>query len=184
MLTIVKYPNAVLKKVASLVKAFDDKLKKYTEDMLATMYGHYGVGLAAPQVNDLRRIFVMDVQYHPTEPELSKKNPSTMINPEIVDQQGEIIWEEGCLSLPGLLIPVKRSQSVTMRAQDVSGKFFTVTGTDLMAVCMQHELDHLNGILLTDRLTKPQLSLYKKKMERGEVLRIEDAKEHHPALVG
>ena len=184
MLKIVKYPNPILKKVATPVDTFDETLKKFVEDMYETMYASFGIGLAAPQVAESRRLFVMDVDQNPEEPEAVDRKPCVLINPEIIQREGDIIWEEGCLSVPGLLIPVQRSQKIVVKTQDLDGNFIEITAEDLKAVCIQHELDHLDGILLCDRLTKEQLNLYKKKMERGEILRIETEGEHHPAVIG
>jgi|SRR3989338_767150 len=184
MLKVIKYPNPILKKVAEPVEGFDEALKKIVDAMYETMYASYGIGLAAPQVADSRRFFVIDIHYRPEENELINKDPMVFINPEIIKKEEDIIWEEGCLSLPGLLIPVKRSKKIILKAQDLEGSFIEIQAEDLKAVCIQHELDHLNGVLLTDKLTKEELTLFKKKMERGEILRIESEDEHHPALMG
>jgi peptide deformylase len=173
MLNIVKFPNPVLKKVAAPVSHFDQELATFVEAMIETMYGSLGIGLAAPQVADLRRLFVVDINWVGTEEEPGEKKPTAYINPKIIDPQGEILWEEGCLSLPGLIVPVRRAQKITIKYQDVHGQSVEATAEDLQAICIQHEFDHLNGVILTDRLTKEELNLYKKKMERGEILKIE-----------
>ena len=182
MLNIVKYPNPVLKKTAEPVAKFDEGLKRFVEEMYETMYANYGIGLAAPQVAISWRLFVIDVSYKPTPEGLVDRNPMLLINPEITHCEGEITWEEGCLSCPSLVLPVKRSQKITAQYQDVEGQTQEIKVEDLQAVCIQHELDHLNGTTLIGRLTKEQLNLYKKKMERGELLRIEVKDAHHPTF--
>ena len=137
--------DAVLEKICRPVKEITPRIRQLIEDMLDTMYDASGVGLAAPQVGVLRRIAVIDVSE-------DNSNPVILINPEVIERSGEQTGEEGCLSVPGIYGFVTRPEEVTVRAQDRFGKTFEVTGTGLTARCFCHELDHLDGVLYTDRL--------------------------------
>jgi len=134
--------DSVLRKVAKPVAEVNDKIKTLIEDMLDTMYDAGGVGLAAPQVGILRRVVVMDVG----------EGPIVLINPEIIETDGEQIGEEGCLSIPGKCGIVKRPSHAIVRAMDIDGNVRDVEGTDLLARCICHECDHLDGVLYIDKL--------------------------------
>lgn len=155
---IVLYPDPVLKQKAQEVTEFDAELKQLAEDMAETMYDAPGVGLAAPQVGILKRLILLDCA--------GKDEPRDLIvavNPEIVASDGESMEEEGCLSIPGFYAAVKRHATATMRFQDLDGNWQERQGEGLLAVCMQHEIDHLNGILFIDRLSPLKRSMFKKK---------------------
>lgn len=140
---IVKDPDPVLREKALTVTKFNANLHKLLDDMAETMYDAPGVGLAAPQVGILKRVIVMDCgEEHGGLIEL--------VNPEIIASSGEQIGPEGCLSIPGLQGDVKRPMNVTVRAQDRHGHEIVVEGTELLARCIMHEIDHLNGVLFTD----------------------------------
>lgn len=140
---IVKDPDPVLREKAQTVTKFNANLHKLLDDMAETMYDAPGVGLAAPQVGILKRVVVMDCgEEHGGLIEL--------VNPEIVATSGEQIGPEGCLSIPGLQGDVKRPMNVTVRAQNRNGEEIVVEGTELLARCIMHEVDHLNGVLFTD----------------------------------
>lgn len=166
ILEIVKYPSPVLKKKASPVGKVDRSIQELIENMFETMYAAPGVGLAAPQVGISQRILIIDVGR--LENETYKPDPKVLINPVFKGKEGKIIWEEGCLSLPQLIIPVERSQKVVVEGLDRNGKPVTYLGEDLLAVALQHEIDHLDGILLIDRLSRLKRDLYKKKLEKNE----------------
>ena len=136
-----EFGDPVLNKVCIEVKEMTDRNKQLIDDMFETMYDAAGVGLAAPQVGVLKRIVVIDVM---------DDHPLVLINPEIVEEDGEQIGEEGCLSLPGLSGEVSRPEHVVCKALDRNMKPITVEGTDLLARCICHELDHLDGILYKD----------------------------------
>jgi len=161
LLKIVKYPEPVLLEVGKPVEKFDDKLKRLVEDMFETMYAAKGVGLAAPQIAESKRLFVMDCSSG--EDEAQK---IAMINPEIVHVEGEQIGEEGCLSFPGIFQKIQRSLRTIVRAQDVSGDWFELDGTELTARCMLHETDHCDGIVFLDRMTPLKRKMAKRKIKK------------------
>lgn len=133
--------DEVLRKVSRKVEVIDDRILTLLDDMKETMYKAEGVGLAAPQVGVLRRVVVIDVGEGPIE----------LINPVIVYESGEQLEEEGCLSIPGVRGQVKRPAKVIVRAMNRNGETFEMTGTELLAIAFSHEIDHLDGILFTDK---------------------------------
>jgi peptide deformylase len=158
---IVKYGDPVLEKVAAPVTAFDERLKKLIEDMFESMYAAHGVGLAAPQIGISERIAVIDVTF--------KEDPNAklvLINPEIIRTEGKQTQNEGCLSLPEFREPVSRARRATVRAQDVTGKFFETTGEELLARAFQHEIDHLNGRLYIAHISGLKRDLIKRKVRK------------------
>jgi peptide deformylase len=134
--------DPVLRQRASEVTEIDGRLAKLAEDMIATMYDAPGVGLAAPQVGVEKRVFVYDVG----------EGPRTIVNPEIVEATGEWTYEEGCLSVPGLSWPITRPKQVLLRGLDLDGNEVEIEADELEARCFQHEVDHLDGVLLLERL--------------------------------
>jgi peptide deformylase len=134
--------DPVLRQRASEVTEIDGRLAKLAEDMIATMYDAPGVGLAAPQVGVEKRLFVYDVG----------EGPRTVVNPEIVEATGEWTYEEGCLSVPGLSWPITRPKQVLLRGLDLDGNELEIEADELEARCFQHEVDHLDGVLLLERL--------------------------------
>ena len=158
---VVKWPNPVLTKPGAVVTVFDAKLKKLTEEMFESMYVAQGIGLAAPQIAISQRITVIDVSF--------KKNPEekiVLINPEIVAREGKQVEEEGCLSLPEIREKVSRAAKVKVRAQDVKGEWFEIEGEELLARAFQHEIDHLDGVLFIDRLSRLKRDLVIRKMKK------------------
>lgn len=139
-----KYGDEVLRKKSKKVEVFDKRLHTLIEDMLETMAEAEGVGLAAPQIGILKRVVVIDVGEGPIE----------LINPKIIESEGEITQPEACLSIPGVLGEVPRPKRVKVRAQDRWGNFFEIEGEDLLARAFCHEIDHLDGILFVDKVTK------------------------------
>jgi peptide deformylase len=159
---IVKYGQPVLEKVSAEVGEFDNpELHKLVEDMFESMYAARGVGLAAPQIGIPLRIAVIDVT---TGEDPSQK--ITLINPQIIDKQGTQTSEEGCLSLPTFREPVTRANKVTVRAHDVSGKQFEMTGTELLARAFQHETDHLHGTLYISHISPLKRDLIRRKIRK------------------
>lgn len=166
---ILTYPNPRLAIPSEPVEEFDDELRALVEDMIETMYDAPGIGLAAPQINVHKRIFVIDVDYEQDERDpkvLSKKNPRIFINPVIYNQAGEILYKEGCLSVPGIYEEVKRSEMITVDYWDLDGKKHTEDFEGLLAVAIQHENDHLLGRLFIDRLSFVKSRTIKKRIKR------------------
>ncbi len=159
VLTILEFPDERLRKKAVAVQAVDGKVKKLVDDMLETMYQAKGVGLAATQVNIHQRIVVIDVSEE-------KDKPLCLINPEIIMKEGTEESEEGCLSVPGFFETVKRAERIKVKALDKEGKPFEFEADDLLAVCVQHELDHLEGKLFVDYISSLKRQRIKKKLEK------------------
>ena len=158
---VVKYPEAVLSRKADAVTVFDAKLGKLVEEMFDSMYAAQGIGLAAPQIAISQRITVIDVSF--------KERPAekmALINPEIIEREGKQVEEEGCLSLPEIREKVVRAERVKVRAQDVTGKTFQVEGTELLARALQHEIDHLDGVLFIDRISRLKRELVLRKIKK------------------
>ncbi len=160
-LQITKYGHPVLETVAEPITDFGPTLHKLVDDMFETMYSAKGVGLAAPQVNVSRRLTVIDVSSG-TRPE----DKLVLINPKIIRLDGSQVGEEGCLSIPGFREDVKRALTATVRAQNAKGEHFEVTGEELLARAMQHEIDHLNGILFIQHLSLLKRDLIKRKVKK------------------
>ena len=171
-LPISVYPAPVLKKVAEPVTEFNDDLRSLIKDMFFTMYHAPGIGLAAPQVGVSLRFFVLDIWFERekvTMPDGTSETryfdfkPMVFINPVFKNQSGEIIHEEGCLSVPGVYEDVKRAEFITVDYQDMFGKHHTLEADELLSVCLQHENDHLNGIVFIERLSFLKKQLIEKK---------------------
>jgi peptide deformylase len=159
VLTILEFPDERLRKKAVPVPVVDRNIKKLVDDMLETMYEAKGVGLAATQVNVHQRIVVIDVSEE-------KDKPLCLINPEIINKVGEEESEEGCLSVPGFFEKVKRAERIKVKALDMEGEPFEMEADDLLAVCIQHELDHLEGKLFVDYISSLKRQRIKKKLEK------------------
>jgi len=158
---IVKFGDPVLEKRAEPVTIFDDELKKLVDDMFESMYAAHGVGLAAPQIGISKRLAVIDITF--------KEDPSAKLvlaNPEILHSEGRHTQNEGCLSIPDFRESVTRPRTVTVRAQDVDGKFYEKTGEELLARAFLHETDHLNGKLYISHLSALKRDLIKRKIRK------------------
>jgi peptide deformylase len=158
-LEILEFPDARLRTVAKPVDRFDDELRQLVEDMVETMYDAQGIGLAATQVNVHRRLLVLDISPN-------QDNPRVYINPEIVGSEGTETCEEGCLSVPGIYAEVSRAERITIAAQDTDGQAFQEELDGLHAVCVQHEIDHLDGKLFVDYLSPLKRRMVAKKLEK------------------
>lgn len=145
--------DEVLRKKSKTVEVVDDKIRALIDDMLDTLYQYNGVGLAAPQVGILKRIVVIDTY--------EGKGPIVLINPEIIKEKGEQEVDEGCLSFPSQYAKIIRPKEVTVKALDENGKEFKITGKDLLAQALSHEIDHLNGILFVDKIIPGTLEVHK-----------------------
>ncbi len=161
ILRIYQYPEPVLRKKAKKVEKFDDSLKTLIEDIAETMYDAPGIGLAAPQIGESIRLLVVDIGQSQEEREYL-----AIINPEITHHEGKQIDEEGCLSIPDLTANVERFKKISLTYQDMEGKEHELTTEDRFAVVIQHEMDHLEGILFLDHLSPLKRNLYKKKMKK------------------
>jgi peptide deformylase len=158
-LTILEFPDTRLRTRAAPVTAFDADLKQLASDMLETMYDAPGIGLAATQVNVHKQLLVLDVSDE-------KNQPMTFVNPRIVAREGSQTYQEGCLSVPGIFADVERADRIRVEAQDVQGKPFALDADGLLAVCIQHEMDHLVGKLFVDYLSPLKRELVRKKLEK------------------
>ena len=147
LLPILHYPDPRLHKVARPVAAVDDRVRKLVTDMAETMYAAPGVGLAATQVDVHERVVVIDISE-------ARNDLQTFINPEIIASEGDAENEEGCLSVPGVFDKIRRAERVTVRALNASGEPFTLKAEGLLAVCIQHEIDHLEGKVFVDYLSR------------------------------
>ncbi|WP_341326367.1 peptide deformylase [Methylotuvimicrobium sp. KM2] len=159
ILTILEFPDERLRKKAAPVETVDADIGKLVDDMFETMYEARGVGLAATQVNVHKRVIVIDVSEE-------KKSPLCLINPEILAKDGIEETEEGCLSVPGFFETVKRAEHIKVRALNRDGESFEFEAEDLLAVCVQHEMDHLEGKLFVDYISPLKRQMIKKKLNK------------------
>lgn len=163
ILDILSYPHPALRKRCELVKEVTPEVLKLIDDLAETMYAAPGVGLAACQVGVSLMVAVIDVTWKGNE----GRKLITLINPELIHQEGEVLFEEGCLSVPDFTAEVRRNALAVVRGIDRDGKPIEVDGTGLLAIALQHELDHLNGTLFVDRLSRLKRELFKKRF-RGK----------------
>ena len=159
ILEILKYPDKRLRTVAKPVMNVNSEIKKQVKDMFETMYDAPGIGLAATQVNFHQRLIVIDISDECNQ-------PLCLINPEIIEKNGEIEWEEGCLSVPNYYENVKRANEIKVSALNELGQSVEIEANEMLAVCIQHEMDHLNGILFVDHLSKLKQKRLKKKADK------------------
>lgn len=158
VLEIRKYPDEVLKKKALPVENIDRSLQRLIDDMIETMYAAPGIGLAAPQLGISKRLIVIDVSLGE-----EKNSLIVLINPEIVEAEGFSDFDEGCLSVPGYTSTIKRAEKVTVKGLDRNGKPVQIEGDGLLARALQHEIDHLDGILFVDRMSFIKKEFFKKR---------------------
>lgn len=158
---VIKYPHPVLARKGARVTEFGPQVEEFVADMFESMYVAQGIGLAAPQIGISQRITVIDLSF--------RKNPEeklVFINPEIVGRRGDQYEEEGCLSLPEIREKVKRSAWVKVRAQDAKGEFFEIEGEELLARALQHEIDHLHGVLFIEHLSRLKRDLVQRRIKK------------------
>ena len=165
ILDILIWPDPKLLQVSEPITEIDDELRQLASDMLETMYDADGVGLAAPQVGIQKRMVIVDIHAGADERPSGEK-PLVLINPEFTHQEGELTWEEGCLSVPGELGEVTRSAKVTMKYMDLEGQEHTVEADGLKAVALQHECDHLDGKLFVDYLSRLKRNVIRRRMNK------------------
>lgn len=167
-LEILEFPDPRLRTIAKPVTRFNAELEQLVADMIETMYEERGIGLAATQVNRHVRLLVMDTSE-------AHDQPRVFINPEITQADGDQVYEEGCLSVPGIYARVERAEQVTVKAQNVDGSEFEDQLEGLNAVCLQHEMDHLQGKLFVDYLSPLKRRMVRKKLEKARKQAAADA---------
>lgn len=160
-LEILEFPDKRLRETSIAVETFNDELKQLAEDMLITMYQSMGIGLAAPQVNHRIRLIVIDIS--------EKRNePMVFVNPEIKNSSGEIESSEGCLSVPDIRTEVNRFESIEIKANKLDGEVFYMKADGLLSICVQHEIDHLDGKLFIDYVSEIKLERLRKKIIKNK----------------
>ena len=160
-LDVLTYPDPMLARVAEPVKLIDNKIKKLVDDMVETMYQAPGIGLAATQVGELKRLMVIDISEE-------KNQLRVFINPEIIKKEGTAVNEEGCLSVPGYYDKVERAETVMVTALDRDGQRFTINASGLLAVCIQHEIDNLDGHVFVEYLSPLKSNRIKNKLVKRQ----------------
>ena len=163
VLEVLQFPDPRLKQASTPVTQVDERLRDLAREMLQVMYSEPGIGLAAPQIGESLRLVVMDTDW---TSEGNERNPTVLVNPEILSREGEITWEEGCLSVPDFTAEVERAERVVVKYQDLDGEEITEDVSGLRAVCFQHEIDHLDGILFIDRISRLKRSFYVKRRKK------------------
>ncbi|KPK11141.1 MAG: peptide deformylase [Acidithiobacillales bacterium SG8_45] len=158
---ILHYPDPRLRTVAKPVEVFDDSIRTLVKDMAETMYAAPGIGLAATQIDVHQRVIVIDITP-------DKSDLKVLINPQLADLQGETVMEEGCLSVPGVYDNVQRAERIRVKAMDENGKPFEMEADDLLAVCIQHEIDHLDGKVFVDYLSPLKQQRIGKKLQKRQ----------------
>jgi peptide deformylase len=175
---VLKFPDKRLRTVSEPIAEVTDEIRALANDMLEVVYDEPGIGLAAPQVGEPVRLIVVDTQW---TQEGAERNPLVLVNPEVHDPQGRIIWTEGCLSVPDFEAEVERAEQVRLQARDLDGNEIIIEASDLQAVCFQHEIDHLDGILFIDRISRLKRSLYVQKRKKQLRRAFEEADSLTPA---
>jgi peptide deformylase len=166
---VLKFPDKRLREVSTPIEKITDEIRELANDMAEVMYDEPGIGLAAPQVGQTVRLIVVDTEWTAEDTE---QNPLMLVNPEIVDHSGQITWTEGCLSVPDFEADVSRASHVKLRASNLEGEDLEIDASELQAVCFQHEIDHLDGLLFIDRISRLKRNLYtqrRKKQLRREL---------------
>ena len=164
ILEVLQFPDPRLRRISEPIAEVNDEIRRLAEDMLETMYDEPGIGLAAPQVGHAIRLIVVDTDW--TE-EGADRKPTVLVNPEIHHCEGTLVWNEGCLSVPDLTADVERAERVVLHAQDLDGNAVVEEVEGLRAVCFQHEIDHLDGNLFLDRLSRLKRNLYVQKRKKA-----------------
>jgi peptide deformylase len=160
---VLQFPDPLLKRKSEAIEEIDDGIRTLASDLCDVMYDEPGIGLAAPQLGEAVRLVVVDTLW--TEEE-AERRPTVLVNPEIVEREGDLIWEEGCLSVPDYTAEVERSERVVVEYLDLEGKEQREDASGLRAVCFQHEIDHLDGLLFIDRISRLKRGLYVKRRKK------------------
>ena len=156
---VLPFPDPRLKRVSAPIERLTDEIRDLARDMLEVMYDEPGIGLAAPQLGEPVRLIVLDTLWKDEEAG-GERRPLVLVNPEIVEREGKVVWTEGCLSVPDFTADVERAERVRVRGLDLEGREYVEDAADLRAVCFQHEIDHLDGVLFIDRISRLKRSLY------------------------
>ena len=160
---VLQFPDKRLKVVSAPVAKVSQEIRQLASDMLEVMYDEPGIGLAAPQLGEAIRLIVVDTEW--TE-DGAERNPLVLVNPQIVEAEGSIAWSEGCLSVPDFQAEVERSERVALQATDLDGDEVKIDAEGLQAVCFQHEIDHLDGVLFIDRISQLKREMYVRKRKK------------------
>jgi peptide deformylase len=169
---VLKFPDPRLREISKPILEINDEIRELAKDLCDVMYDEPGIGLAAPQVGVPLRLIVVDTTW--TEEDAERK-PLILINPELTQYEGAIVWKEGCLSVPDFESEVERSERVRLIAQDLEGEEVVIDAEDLQAVCFQHEADHLDGVLFIDRISRLKRNLYVKRRKKQLKQELEEA---------
>ena len=161
LLHILQYPHPGLREKAQPILIFDKSITKLANDMLETMYEAPGIGLAATQINEAKQLLVIDISE-------TKDSPLIMINPKLLNKSDDVINEEGCLSFPGIYANVPRAEQITVEYQDVDGKKQQLDADELLAICIQHEMDHLQGKVFVDYISSLKRNRIRKQLEKKQ----------------
>ena len=166
---VLKFPDKRVRKVSLRIETITDAIRELAQDMCDVMYDEPGIGLAAPQVGELVRLIVVDTEWTDEEAE---RDPLVLVNPELLEPEGKVIWNEGCLSVPDFEADVERAERIRLRATDLDGEEVDLQADGLQAVCVQHEVDHLDGRLFIDHLSRLKRERYilkrKKQIKREQ----------------
>jgi len=174
---VLKFPDKRLRQVSRPIATVSDPLRELARDMCDVMYDEPGIGLAAPQVGEAVRLVVVDTEWTAEDAE---RNPLVLVNPVLSEHGGKIVWNEGCLSVPDFEAEVERAERVLLQARDLDGKEIAIRAEGLQAVCFQHEVDHLDGVLFIDHISRLKRNRYVEK--RKKQLKREAEEEGSPAL--
>jgi peptide deformylase len=172
LLEVLKFPDKRLREISEPINEITDEIRTLAQDMCDVMYDEPGIGLAAPQVGVPVRLIVVDTEWTREDGE---RNPLILVNPEITEREGEITWTEGCLSVPDFEAEVERSASVRVNARNLEGEAVVIKASEIRAVCFQHEIDHLDGVLFIDRISRLKRNLYVKKRKKQLHRELEEA---------
>jgi peptide deformylase len=165
---VLQFPDKRLRQVSKPIEVVDEEIRALATDMLDVMYDEPGIGLAAPQVGEPVRLIVVDTEWNE---EGGERSPLVLVNPELHDPEGRIVWNEGCLSVPDFQADVERAERIRLTATDLEGRPVEIAAEGLQAVCFQHEVDHLDGVLFIDHISRLKRNLYvqrRKKQLRRE----------------
>jgi peptide deformylase len=169
---VLKFPDKRLREVSTPIETITDEIRVLASDMCEVMYDEPGIGLAAPQVGETIRLVVVDTEWTSDDAE---KNPLILLNPELMEPEGKIVWNEGCLSVPDFEAEVERAERIRLVAQDLDGKELDIQAEGLQAVCFQHEIDHLDGVLFIDRISRLKRGRYVLKRKKQLKRELEEA---------